>query len=1312
MTLVLPWKSVQIRTQPLQCVVALLCATFGTLMLVAPHQFDSPVYAPLRANLNLWGYLFLTAGASLMAVAILGIHGRFNKAIGVLSGGALLGLGMAFGVIGAWSGLAFYSVLGLGALLAGFDEGERDQKATQYELLELAVGVATALIGTSMLTLPDQFRAPTYDAVRSVVIWFGAAFLTSGVLLLLAQVRSQLSRQLSLVARLCTAATLLTYLGAVAVPQRAWTGVVLYACIGVALLVAPVVSRRVTNVDGASLRVRLALALCGAATLPLIVAFSLYAQEEEALVTSSVVAQHQLLAESLAGNVADDATADAVAAATLANTPSLLDMPASSQIQLLRSTRLPRRAFAFAIFDSQGGGITRSDARALTSIAGSSMYEQIRRGAPPSFSLILPTDPTLPIFGIAAPIWGPSGELQGLVVVESDQTAGILAAGDAGPGGSIYFANGHGQPILGADFAVAAPTDEAASASVLSAFPPHGPTSAPPGYASSQSWLAGSATIPNSDWMVVVEQPALSALADVRSNRELLFGVLLLAATLAAASGFFVAKLLAEPLNSLANAVERLGSGESNAPLPHSRITEVRRLARNFGVMRDQLHSRSAERDQAEMAVRESEERARAIIDTAMDAVISMDSGGRIIGWNPQAESVFGWPRESVLGQSLVDIIFPAGARDTQQLELLRSLPSGGEPASGQRVEVSVVRRNGEHMVVELSATAVRAGNTYTVNAFLRDTTERKRAEEAKSRLAAIVQSSDDAIIGKTLDGVITSWNFGAERLYGYTADEVVGRSISLLVPPDHSDELPEILAHVRRGERVLRIETVRMRKDASLINVALTVSPVRDETGAITGAAAIGHDITAMYRAAQRQRLLAESSLAFAEAVTDFPVLLERVARLVGGDTGNSCVVRLLSEDGSWAETGTSYNADPELHEAITRVMIASRSADQTLWHTVVQEKRVVRLDLEPGEVPTDTSPQEAAFLQRYRPRTILGIPLIARRRCIGRLSVVRYEQSAPIEQADELLLMDLAGRAAVAIDSAQLYVAEKQALIAAHAAVEETGRERDHVARLQALERHLQEKNGELEAAAKELEAFSYSVSHDLRAPLRAVSGFSRILLDEHAEQLPDEAKRYLQRVSQGAQEMGQLIDDLLAFSRMGRTSLQKQTVQPAALVHRVLAELEADIDERQVDVEVGALLPCQADAALLKQVYVNLIGNALKFTRRHQTARIEIGCKRVDDQTIYFVKDNGAGFDMRYADKLFGVFQRLHRAEEYDGTGVGLAIVQRIVHRHGGRIWADSVVDQGATFSFTLEGSHTALSVDTVVDGEAAGQLQNAA
>lgn len=237
--------------------------------------------------------------------------------------------------------------------------------------------------------------------------------------------------------------------------------------------------------------------------------------------------------------------------------------------------------------------------------------------------------------------------------------------------------------------------------------------------------------------------------------------------------------------------------------------------------------------------------------------------------------------------------------------------------------------------------------------------------------------------------------------------------------------------------------------------------------------------------------------------------------------------------------------------------------------------------------------------------------------------------------------------------------------------------------------LEQRVAERTAELEAANEELEAFSYSVSHDLRAPLRTMDGFSQAVLEDYGEQLPEAGRRHLRTIRAGAQRMGALIDDLLTFSRLSRQPIRKQPITTANLVRAALEELAGQRQGRQMEIQVGDLLPCFGDPALLKQVWINLLANAMKYTRKRDPATIEVGSMLKGDEAVYFVRDNGTGFDMRHADKLFGVFQRMHRMEDYEGTGVGLAIVQRILHRHGGHAWADAMVDRGATFYFTMEG-----------------------
>jgi signal transduction histidine kinase len=327
----------------------------------------------------------------------------------------------------------------------------------------------------------------------------------------------------------------------------------------------------------------------------------------------------------------------------------------------------------------------------------------------------------------------------------------------------------------------------------------------------------------------------------------------------------------------------------------------------------------------------------------------------------------------------------------------------------------------------------------------------------------------------------------------------------------------------------------------------------------------------------------------------------------------------------------------------------------------------------LRPGvfSVEEDLSASSAAspLLQAFLGegcRSYLQVPLLVENGFAGALYLSRNHPGTFLPEHIEIA-REVADQLAIAIQQARLHEQVRR-----HAAE---------------LEARVRERTAQLEAANKELEAFSYSVSHDLRAPLRAVNGFSRILLEDYGSRLAPEVRRYLHLIQQNAQQMGQLIDGLLTFSRLSRQPIRKQTVMTTDLVRQVLMDLESEYAGRRVDIVLSELPPCEGDSVLLKQVFMNLLSNAFKYTRQREGARIEVGWYPAPEKNVYFVKDNGAGFDMQYVHKLFGVFQRLHRAEEYEGAGVGLAIVQRILARHGGWIWADGAADEGATFYFTI-------------------------
>jgi signal transduction histidine kinase len=303
-----------------------------------------------------------------------------------------------------------------------------------------------------------------------------------------------------------------------------------------------------------------------------------------------------------------------------------------------------------------------------------------------------------------------------------------------------------------------------------------------------------------------------------------------------------------------------------------------------------------------------------------------------------------------------------------------------------------------------------------------------------------------------------------------------------------------------------------------------------------------------------------------------------------------------------------------------------------------------------------------EAAALLESGVHCYLVVPMVAGEELIGAISFGGATREFPAEQVE--IAREVATQLAIAVAQARLL--EK---VKSHASD---------------LERRVEERTAALQAVNKELEAFSYSVSHDLRAPLRAVDGYARMLEEDYRERLDDEGRRLLQVVRDSANRMGRLIDDLLEFSRIGRQEPAARPVDMAALVAEVIGEVRG---ESRARIEVGELPPAHADRAMVKQVWVNLVGNALKYSGKRDAPQVQVQARTEGAETVYSVRDNGAGFDMRYAQKLFGVFQRLHRAEEFPGTGVGLAIVQRVVARHGGRVWAEGRPGEGACFFFSL-------------------------
>ena len=698
-------------------------------------------------------------------------------------------------------------------------------------------------------------------------------------------------------------------------------------------------------------------------------------------------------------------------------------------------------------------------------------------------------------------------------------------------------------------------------------------------------------------------------------------------------------------------------------------------------------------------------------------------------------------------------------------------------------------------------------------------------------RLAAIIDSSDDAVLSKSLDGIILTWNVGAEHLYGYSAAEAIGKPVSMLIAPERQHEHREFLDRVGRGERVDHHETIRMRKDGSRFDASVTISPIRNSRGEIIGCSAISRDVTQSKLAA---KALNASEKAYRELAELVPQLIWKATpdglivyfnqrwvdytgltleescgrgwntpfhpeeKQQAWDAWNhavqtgevyriDCRLRAANGDYRWflvkgvplhdAEGnilewfGTCTDID-DLKQAEAQILELNRDLEQRVAERTVQlqetERQVRRkLDniLSPQGDVTNLQLHDVLDVEAVQPlmedlSQLIGIPVAmvdldgnlvigagwqdictkfhrahpaSCRNCLesdcqltagvppGQFRLYKcknnmWDMATPIMLGDrhignllsgQFLFSDETADKALFIEQARKFNYDEAEYLAALDRVPRFSRASvtatmELYARLAGvlsglgyggvkLARAMAETtqaNADLLQSSKELEGFAYSVSHDLRAPLRHLDGFLTLLAKRCYQTLDDQGKHYIDCTLGASQRMGQLIDDLLQFSRLGRREIHKSQIDLNAVIREIRRELEPESDGRRIVWQVEDLPPAEADPTMLRQVLENLIANALKFTRKREVAEISIGTMREQDgQRVFFVRDNGAGFDMHYYDKLFQVFQRLHGEDEFEGTGIGLANVRRIVERHGGRVWAEGEVDKGATFYFSV-------------------------
>ena len=417
------------------------------------------------------------------------------------------------------------------------------------------------------------------------------------------------------------------------------------------------------------------------------------------------------------------------------------------------------------------------------------------------------------------------------------------------------------------------------------------------------------------------------------------------------------------------------------------------------------------------------------------------------------------------------------------------------------------------------------------------------------------------------------------------------------------------------------------------------------------------------------RLAFLLEASTTLSESF-DYQERLKAVAKLAAPRIADWCAVDILEQDGTLARLAVVHS-HPRMVEYAFELQkrYPYRPGASSGLSKVLRTGQAEIINDIPDELllATARNDDDLEIFRMLGLRAVMIVPLVAFGRTLGAITLVYSESERKFTEEDRILAEDLARRAAMQIDHARLY-RETQELNAS-------------------LEKKVDERTSELQAANRELEAFSYSVSHDLRAPLRHIHGFTD-LLTRHTENTMDEkGKRYLGLISNSVKEMGALIDDLLMFSRMGRIEMRKATVDPRDTVESVINSMSQETGGREIEWKISPLPVVEVDRNMLRLVFQNLLGNAVKYTRPREKAVIEVEGTVNDDEAIICVRDNGVGFDMKYSDNLFGVFQRLHSSEEFEGTGIGLANVRRIIQRHGGKTWAEGEVNKGAAIYFSL-------------------------
>ncbi|MBI2826310.1 MAG: PAS domain S-box protein [Planctomycetia bacterium] len=670
--------------------------------------------------------------------------------------------------------------------------------------------------------------------------------------------------------------------------------------------------------------------------------------------------------------------------------------------------------------------------------------------------------------------------------------------------------------------------------------------------------------------------------------------------------------------------------------------------------LNDALRKEVEDRKRTEQTLRAQRTWFEVTLSSIGDAVVATDANARVTFMNAVAERLTGWTQAEAHGRPLVDSFHIINERTRNPVEdpCAKVLQTGH--VVGLANHTVLVAKNGDERPIDDSAAPITAddGTILGVVLIFRDATEQRRAADATGRLAAIVADSEDAIIGKNLEGTITSWNASAERLYGIPAQEAIGQPMSIIIPRDRLDEEAALVSRLTAGERIANFDTVRRCKDGSLVDVSLTVSPIKNREGEVIGASKIARDITARKHGEDRLRFLADASSALV-ALIDYQSTMQRIARMAVPFFADWCYVDMVNDQGRIERVAFAHRNPTK--EALLKELIENYPVDPSapsfsikVFSTGVPELVPEVHDSLLRSLARDE--RQLRLAQSLNPRSFMVVPLLVRDRPIGTLIFVMAESGRAYAESDLGLAQDLARRAATAIDNARL---------------------------VEALRR-----------ADKEKDDFLAMLAHELRNPLAAIQ-----YANELSRMGVGNGSAATDVIDRQVKSLSRLIDDLLDVSRLTRNKvhLNREPIDAATIVRRAVATTRPVIDERKHELEVVIApgpMPLFADPTRAEQVVVNLLANAAKYTP--EGGKITVQAVPEANEIVIRVRDTGVGIPPEMVPRVFELFTQLDRSLDRSegGLGIGLTVVRHLVEMHGGTVAATSKgLGQGSEFTVRL-------------------------